>query len=110
MNSMQLQSGNERGDDALSGAFQSNAPLDFSHLTGPRKAAVLCIMLGDEVAGDVLKHLTEDEVQLVSKELAAIQHVPTEVSDKVVKEFYDLCMAHSYVASAGLEFAKRLLI
>lgn len=83
---------------------------DFARLAGARKAAVLCIALGDDAAGEVFKYLSEEEVQEVSKELALIQNVPPAITEKTIKEFYDLCRSEAYVTSAGLEFARRLLI
>jgi flagellar motor switch protein FliG len=108
---MQLESNDEQGEGSLNlGSSSSNSSIDLFRLTGPRKAAVLCIALGDEVAGEVFKHLSEDEVHAVSKELASIQHVPPDIADSVVKEFHDLFVNESYVVSAGLEFARKLLI
>jgi flagellar motor switch protein FliG len=99
------------GDASMIGAFPApSVPLTAFNLSGPRKAAVLCIALGDDVAAEVLKHLNDDEVQMVFKELAAMQQVSPEISDTVLGEFHQLCVAEAYIASAGLDFAKRLLI
>ena len=102
------------GGIEAAGLSSTLAPLTAAihpgYATGPRKAAILCLALGDDVAAEVLKHLSEDEVQLVFKELASMQKVAPEIVDTVVKEFHDLLVAQAYVASAGFDFAKRLLI
>lgn len=106
-----MQAGNGQDDAAMGPTVMSlTAPLSGEYASGPRKAAILCLALGDDVAAEVLKHLSEDEVQLVFKELATMQNVPPDIVENVVKEFHDLLIAQAYVASAGFEFAKRLLI
>ena len=79
-------------------------------MSGIRKAAVLCVALGDDVASQIFKHLDEDEVQLITRELASLQRVSSEAADDVVEEFYQLLLARTYVASGGVEYAKRLLV
>jgi flagellar motor switch protein FliG len=79
-------------------------------LTGARKAAILCVALGDEVASNIFKHLDEDEVQIITRELAALQHVPSDAADDVIEEFHQLMLARTYVASGGVDYAKRLLV
>lgn len=79
-------------------------------MTGARKAAILCLSLGEEVAVQLLKHLEEEEVQMLSKELALLPDVKSEISDGVVEEFHQLLLARSYVTNGGVEYAKRLLI
>lgn len=79
-------------------------------VNGARKAAILCLSLGDEVASEVFRQLEEDEVQEISRELAALQSVPSDVTDSIIEEFHGLLLARSFVASGGIEYAKRLLI
>lgn len=99
----------ERGEvyAALSAA---TPPLESLDMSGPRKAAILCLVLGDDQASDVLKFLGDDEVQLIFEELAMMQHVPANITNSVVKEFHGLYLAQNYVQSAGIDFAKRLLM
>ncbi len=78
-------------------------------LSGARKAAVLCIALGDDAVGNIFKYLSEAEVQLISKELAAIEHVKSSVADEVIEEFHQLVLAKTYVTAGGIDHARRLL-
>lgn len=79
-------------------------------LTGVRKAAILSILLGDEVASEVFRHLDEEEMQAISRELIAMRSISADVATYVLEEFYTLNRAQDYVAQGGLDFAKRLLI
>jgi flagellar motor switch protein FliG len=79
-------------------------------LSGVRKAAILCLILGDDVASEIFKHLDEDEVQIISKELAALHNISSDVADDVIEEFHQFLLARSYIVSGGVEYAKRLLV
>ena len=79
-------------------------------MTGARKAAIFCLSLGDDVASEIFKHLEEEEVQLVSRELASLQNITSEAADDVVEEFHQMMLAQAYVVSGGVEYAKRLLV
>lgn len=79
-------------------------------LTGKQKAAVLLIVLGEEVASEVFKRLDDDEVQDISKEISIMGAIPADVSDAVIEEFYHLTLAKEYMSIGGIEYAKKLLI
>src|SRR2546422_4395179 len=79
-------------------------------LTGPIKAAIFCVALGEDVASEIFRYLEEDEVQLISRELTNLQRISSETSDGVIEEFHQLMLAQSYVTNGGVEYAKRLLI
>jgi flagellar motor switch protein FliG len=77
---------------------------------GLRKAAILFVILGDEVASEIFKYLDEGEVEIVSKEIAALQNITSDTADDVLEEFHQLSLAKAYVMSGGVDYAKRLLI
>jgi flagellar motor switch protein FliG len=79
-------------------------------MSSARKAAILCLSLGEEAATELFKHLDEEEVQLLSKELALLPNVKSEISDDVVEEFHQLLVARNYVTTGGVDYAKRLLV
>jgi flagellar motor switch protein FliG len=79
-------------------------------LSGARKAAILLVVLGDEVASEIFKHLGEEEVQAITKELTLLNRVPSDVADDVLEEFHQLLIARSYIVAGGVEYAKRLLV
>lgn len=79
-------------------------------MSGARKAAILCLSLGEEAATALFKQLDEEEVQLLSKELAMLPNVKSQISDGVVEEFHQLLTARNYVSTGGVDYAKRLLM
>jgi len=79
-------------------------------LAGPQKAAVLMVALGDSLGADVMKHLEEDEVDLIGKEVARIPAITAEEAEAVLEEFHQMSMAKDYVLKGGLEYAKKILV
>ena len=77
---------------------------------GVQKAATLLVILGEQVSGEVLKQLDEDEIQQVSREVARISAVSTEQAESVLDEFYQMTLAHDYVLKGGVDYARKLLI
>jgi len=78
--------------------------------SGPQKAAVLLLSLGDELAGEVLKHLDEDEVAIIGKEIARIPSITSESTEVILEEFYQMSLAQDYVVKGGLDYARKMLI
>jgi flagellar motor switch protein FliG len=77
---------------------------------GAQKAAVLMVTLGDQLSAEILKHLDEDEVAAIGKEVARIAAITSEDSETVLEEFHQLLMAQDYVMKGGLEYARRMLV
>ena len=81
----------------------------LSRMNGIRKAAILVAVMGEEAASTVYKHLSEKEIQVVTKELAEMGRIPTDVASGVLEEYSQLALTQDYLAAGGLEFATRLL-
>lgn len=85
------------------------AGMKIQDLTGVQKAAVLLIVLGPEKASEVFKHLKEDEIEMLTLEIANIRSVSPQVKEDVVDEFYEICLAQQYILEGGIGYAKDLL-
>lgn len=81
-----------------------------SRMNGIRKAAILVAVMGEEAASAVYRHLSEKEVQVVTKELAEMGRIPSDVASGVLEEYSQLALTQDYLAAGGLEFATRLLV
>ena len=79
-------------------------------LTGLRKAAVLLVILGEGTSAEILKELGEEEVQLVSREVARVTQITSEQADAVLEEFHHMSMARDFVVKGGLDYAKKMLV
>jgi flagellar motor switch protein FliG len=77
---------------------------------GMQKAATLLVLLGEQASAEILKHLDEDEVQLVSREVARITSIGSEQAEGLLEEFYDMTLAREYVLKGGVDYARKLLV
>jgi flagellar motor switch protein FliG len=77
---------------------------------GLRKAAILLVILGEDAASQVYRHLSPDEVERITQEIAGLNAVKAETAQTVLEEFERLVKAGDYVAQGGKDFANRLLI
>jgi len=81
-----------------------------SPMNGPRKAAILIAIMGEEAASAVFRHLPDKDVQAVTREIAEMGRISPEVALEILEEYGRLAITQDYVAQGGLEFAKRLLV
>lgn len=78
-------------------------------LTGGQKAALFCIQIGAEKSARIIKHLRDDEIELLTIEIAQARKVSSEVSEDVMQEFVELAMAEKYLRAGGIDYARELL-
>ncbi|MBO5372478.1 MAG: flagellar motor switch protein FliG [Lachnospiraceae bacterium] len=78
-------------------------------MTGVQKAAVLLIALGPEKSADIFKYLKEDEIEELTLEIANTRSVSPQMKERVLEEFYQVCLAQQYLAEGGIGYAKELL-
>lgn len=79
-------------------------------LSPMRKAAILTIVLGEQSSADLLQHLSEDDVQKVSREVTKVTAISAEQAEAVLQEFHHLSTAGDYLARGGIDFARKLLM
>jgi flagellar motor switch protein FliG len=80
-----------------------------TELSGKEKAAMLLIALGPERSAEIFKHLKDDEIEQLTLEIANIRTVSPEDKEKVLEEFYQICLAQNYIAEGGISYAKEIL-
>ena len=78
-------------------------------LTGKQKAAVFLISLGPEKSAHVMKHMSDEEIEQLTLEIAHVRTIKGEQLDQVVDEFSQLYLASQYIASGGIDYAKQVL-
>jgi len=59
---------------------------NVEQITGLQKAAVLMIMLGDDVASIIYRNLPERDVQEITREIASMDYVTPDLGVKVMEE------------------------
>jgi flagellar motor switch protein FliG len=86
-----------------------SAPNVQTALPGLRKAAVVALMVGEEAAAQIFKHMTEDEIETILSEMAALGRVSAKIGEQVLDEFNQTALAAEHVARGDLAFARRVL-
>jgi len=74
-----------------------NTPKDET-VSNAQKAAMLLIVLGEQASADLLKQLSDEDVQKVSREVAKITSISSEQAEAVLEEFHNMAVAGNYVA------------
>jgi flagellar motor switch protein FliG len=87
----------------------ADAGFAASELPGLRKAVILMMGLGDELARTIFQSLSEPDVQRVIEEITRMGDVPAAQLAQVMTEFYGLIETQQYVVRGGPDYALRLL-
>ena len=75
--------------------------MSVGKMTGPKKAAILLLALGEDAAADVMKNLEEAEIQQVGYYMTRFTDVSPEELDLVLEEFY----RNSVMADEGVNIS-----
>ncbi|HEV2813329.1 MAG TPA: flagellar motor switch protein FliG [Solirubrobacteraceae bacterium] len=91
------------------GALPAIPPPVAGGMRGRQKAAVLLIALGAQNAAEVLKHLSEREVEALSLEMAALESVEPAVGEVVLDELAERVIASEAMGKGGVDYARSVL-
>ena len=58
------------------------------NLSGPEKAAILLMSIGEENAAKVMSNMDEREIQAIGNYMSALGDIDQEIMDQVTKDFY----------------------
>ncbi|MBC8204694.1 flagellar motor switch protein FliG [bacterium] len=83
--------------------------INVKRLNGPQKVAVLMIALGIDCAANIFQYLSDEETELVAKEIVSMRNVTSEVLTQVANDFYQMVLAQEYIAVGGSSFAQEIL-
>jgi flagellar motor switch protein FliG len=77
---------------------------------GLHKAAILLVVLGEDTASQIYRHLEPAEVEQVTREIVTLSPVDAETALAVLEEFDGLVKSGDYTVQGGKEYANKLLI
>jgi flagellar motor switch protein FliG len=78
--------------------------------SGLNKAAILMVLLGEDAASEIYRHLPPTEVEQITKEIAELDHVNPENALVVLEEFHRLVLTGDNISQGGTEYANKLLV
>ncbi|MEW6201969.1 MAG: flagellar motor switch protein FliG, partial [bacterium] len=77
--------------------------------TGIKKAAMLMVALGSEVSSDILKHLSDSEIEKLTVQIASLSKLGPKEKSSVLEDFYNLALAKEYILTGGIDYAREIL-
>ncbi|MFN8219131.1 MAG: flagellar motor switch protein FliG [Fimbriimonadales bacterium] len=81
----------------------------FVEVTSKQKAAIMLMVIGPDLSGQVLRYLDEEQVEMLSLEVARLDKVNSEQRESIINEFHELAIAQEFIAEGGIEHAKGIL-
>lgn len=85
------------------------SPPAASSMGGMRKAAILLVLLGDEVSSQIFRNLPEGEVETLAREITELEYIDPQTAMAVMEEYYRLILTQDYLAQGGADYAQKLL-
>jgi flagellar motor switch protein FliG len=73
-------------------------------------AATLFVLLGEETSADVLRHLTETEIESISRAISGVGPIGAEDAEKSAEELYQTLVANRFVSEGGVDYAKKVIL
>jgi len=70
---------------------------------------MLLITLGPELSAQIFRHLKDEEIEQLTLEIANIRTVSPGEKERVLQEFYQICLAQQYITEGGIGYAKDIL-
>ncbi|OQC30992.1 MAG: Flagellar motor switch protein FliG [Thermotogae bacterium ADurb.Bin062] len=115
-NALRLVPRRSRNRKASSGPLKGKRPTGIegesmaeSGYSGVRKASVLLLTLGTEKASRILKHMSDEDIERLTLELAKLEKVNDNEKKSVLTEFVTNFRAREFMASGGIEYARDML-
>ncbi|HHT01255.1 MAG TPA: flagellar motor switch protein FliG [Firmicutes bacterium] len=78
-------------------------------LSGLEKASLFLITVGPETSAQIMRHLSQDEIERVTLQIANTATVDPATQAKVIDEFLELSEAQSYLLQGGIKYAREIL-
>lgn len=78
-------------------------------MSGRKKAAILIMSLGPEMASRIFKHLSDDEIEQLTLEIANMNKISADMKDDILNEFHQMALAQDYISRGGISYAREIL-
>ena len=74
-----------------------------------QKMAILMVAMGEDASGQVMKYLSDLEIEEITQAIADLRNVTSQLMDRVLEEFEQHLMAGEWISQGGLDFARDVL-
>ena len=73
------------------------------------RAAAVVVALGSAQASEVYKHLTEEEIERLTIEVARLNKLTPDEMQEIIDDFYGLCTTQKVISEGGVLYARNVL-
>ncbi|BET66045.1 flagellar motor switch protein FliG [Opitutales bacterium ASA1] len=81
----------------------------YDNLTKLQKLAIFLIVLGPEVAAEILRQFEDAEIEAICKEMTNFQFIDPQTQREAMEEFIDVIGSNAAALTGGASFARRAL-
>jgi len=83
--------------------------MDPDKLTGPQKAAIFLMAMGEQFSTQIMRKMQEGEIRKIAAQMSEIEYVPPEVLDRVLQEFIQEVEGSGPMMVNGQSFMKSVV-
>jgi flagellar motor switch protein FliG len=80
------------------------------NMTGTEKAAALLMILGPDIASEILRHLDEDSIEKLSAGILRMQSLPDDEKEELMGEFIIEIRKSSRNSTGGINKARKIVV
>src|SRR5215813_12284011 len=73
-------------------------------------AATLFVLLGEETSAEILRHLTETEIESISRAISGVGPIGAAEAEKSAEDLYQTLVANRFVSEGGVDYAKKVIL
>ncbi len=85
------------------------AAINFDELTKLQKLAIFLIVIGPELAAEILRQFEDAEIEAICKEMTSFEVIDKAIQQRVIAEFSSVIGASAGSLTGGAGFARRTL-
>ncbi len=87
----------------------AGSTLLLEEMTGAQKGAVLCMAVGKEASAMIMKQLSTEEQEAVSRAISKTPAVKSDVVQGLLEEFRTVARAAQSISAGGMDYARDIL-
>lgn len=82
----------------------------FFDMSGTEKAAALLVLLGPDIAADILRHLDEDSIEKLTAGMVRMQSLPEREKEDLIGDFIIELKRSSRKTTGGINRARKIIV
>ncbi len=80
-----------------------------TNMPSAQKAAAVIVSMGAEDAAQIYRYLREEEIEMITYEIAKMGQITPDETEEILNDFYQLCLTQKVMTEGGTEYARNVL-